>query len=266
MSSFISAKNSSLALALVAGTIGCLAVTAAEPDKNRFAVPVKPVSAKQEKINAESVKAINKIPGIDIQAKDLTPPAQDAPIKGFHPIKRALAPIVQLEKNSVQLQQQIMRLEGPIGALQPAMNSLHNKMDKVDSRLGSMDGHIVTMDEHVSAVGVQMGGVRTDLSKMRTDLSELQAPLHSLLGPLNNVAKPLEEVRTELSDMRALLTAVLFAVIGSTIGIAIGTPLMAILIYKNRHKLFPKMTENDFPVVPTDQLKRPVVAHHPLEE
>jgi len=94
MSSHTTAKRS-LVLALAASTLA-LTVTAAE--KNRFAVPVKPVSAHQEKVNADTARAINKIPGVNIEAKDLTPPAQDPPIKGFHPIKRALQPVVQLEK------------------------------------------------------------------------------------------------------------------------------------------------------------------------
>jgi len=263
MSSHTRAKTT-LCLSLIAGTITCAnAALAAPEDKNQFAVPLKPVSANQQQLNADTAKAINKVPGVHLQGQDLQAPAQDAPITGFHPIKRAIAPIVQLEKNSVQLQQQIMKLDGPISALQPAMNKLHGKLDKVDSRLGEMDGHIVTVDQHVTAVDQQMSGVRSDLSKMRGDLTQLQSPLHSLLGPLNNVARPLEEVRTQLADMRTMLAGVLFAIVASSIGIAIGTPLMAILIFKYRHKLFPNTADRDFPSVP--QSDRPV-AHHPLEK
>ncbi len=243
---------------------------ASAADKNQFAVPVKSVSAAQEQQNEDTAQVINKVPGVHLQGTDLQPPAAEPPIKGFHPIKRAMAPVVQLEKNSVQLQQQIMKLEGPISALQPAMSGLHKKlgtvdsrMEAVDSRLGQMDGHIVTMDQHVIAVGQQMSGVRSDLTKMRTDLGDLQSPLHSLLKPLNNVATPLEEVRGQLADMRTMLAGVLFAIVASTIGIAIGTPLMAILIYKYRRKLFPHTSDHDFPLAADS--KHPV-AHHPLEE
>ena len=89
---------------LILSGMMCLSTSAADntaADKNKFAVPVKEISNKQKIENAKTAKAINKIPGVNLQASDLQPPAQDPPIKGFHPIKRALQPVVNLEKNSV---------------------------------------------------------------------------------------------------------------------------------------------------------------------
>jgi hypothetical protein len=103
------------------------------------------------------------------------------------------------------------------------------------------------MDGHVTSVGHQVSGVMPDLGSMREDLNSLQTPLHALLEPLNNVAVPLEQVRHELADMRALLATVLASIFMATICIAIGTPIAAVLVYKNRHRFFPNIDEKDFP-------------------
>lgn len=223
----------SVALSTVAMTIGAidLGVYAAGP-------------AGSDKQKEETAKNISKVAGVSVTAKELEPPPPEQPIKGFHPIKKALAPIIQLQKNSVQLQQQIMKLEGPISALQPSMNGLHEKMDDVHASMGTMDGHLTTMNDGVRNVGGEMQAVRKDISEMRKDLSGLKPPLHSILKPLNNVASPLEEVRNELNDMRTLLASVLFAIVASTIGIAVGTPVVGYLVYANRRKLFPNLAPN----------------------
>jgi hypothetical protein len=229
--------------------------------QNRNNVPIKPVSRDVQKRNAETAKAVNKIAGVKLQASDLQPPADDLPITGFHPVKKAIAPVVRLEKNSVQLQQQIMKLEGPISALQPAMLGLHSKMDGVDKRMVGMQAVLGKMDSGVSGVSEQMNGVRADIAGVRSDLSgmrkridrlevpirQLQQPLQKLQEPLSSVAAPLNAVHKELLEMKALLASVLFAILVAAVAIAIGTPIATVLIYKNRRKLFPDMRDHDFP-------------------
>lgn len=227
----------------------------ATTETNRHGVPVKDVSAKKDQMNKETAQAVNKIPGVNLKPADLQPPADDPPIKGFHPIKKAMQPVVRLEKNSVMLQQQIMKLEGPIGALQPAMLGLHKKMDGVDKHMGTMQGELTTMANDTMDVSKKMDGVRQDITAMRLQIKglevpirQLQKPLNDLREPLSNVAEPLKQVHKELSDMRTLLASVLGAIVIATICIAVGTPIAAILIYKHRRKLFPSMRDHDFPV------------------
>jgi len=233
----------------------------AKTETNSHSVPVQDVSAKKDEMNKQTAKAVNKVPGVNLKQADLQPPAEDPPIKGFHPIKRLLQPVVRLEKNSVMLEQQIMKLEGPIGSLQPAMLGLDHKMDGVDKRMGTMhgqlntmSGELTTMSTDIKDVSGKMNGVRQDIGGMRTQIKglevpirQLQKPLNDLQEPLSNVAKPLQEVQKELSDMRTLLATVLGAIVIATICIAVGTPVAAVLIFKNRHTLFPNMHDQDFP-------------------
>jgi hypothetical protein len=156
-----------------------------------------------------------------------------APIKGFHPIKRALQPVENLEGLGIKLEQQIMKLEGPIAALQPPMVSLRDKMTVVDASM-------LKMEKQVCGVNGQMGGVRSDLAKMQADIAELKKPILSIQQPLAGIAKPLEEVKRQLN-------LVVLAIFAMAIGIVFGTPLAAIVTYRFRHKLFPQKIASAIP-------------------
>ncbi|MBP6746875.1 hypothetical protein KA344_16675 [bacterium] len=214
---------------------------------NSHAIPLKPISASQKKENTEAAQAINKVPGVHIEGKDLQPPAEDPEIKGFHPIKRLMAPVIRLGKGTVQLQQQIMKLEGPIGALEPSMNSLATKMQNVANRLGTLEKHLVCMDDHVLDVSKQLNGVRQDLGLMEADVEGLNGPLQSVLQPLTNVKGPLHEMNDVLAEMKGMISMALLAIVALTLGIVFGTPLAAIFIYQHRRKIFPYMEEQEFP-------------------
>ena len=60
--------------------------------------------------------------------------------------------------------------------------------------------------------------------------------------------------------IRDRLVTVLAAIVMATICIAIGTPIAAVLVYKNRHRFFPNIDEQDFPgtAVPDEPKKQPV--------
>lgn len=220
-------------------------------DSNKHAIPLKPVSAQEKERNADTAHAINKIPGMNISGKDLQAPAEDPEIKGFHPIKKFLAPVIRLGKSAVQLQQQMMKIEGPIGALQPAMVSLDTKLGNVATRLGELDGTLTDMDCRVVRVNEEMTGIRQDLGLMKSDIRGLKKPLGSVLGPLVDVHGPLNEVRTVLGDMKLMTTIALFGIVGFTLAIVFGTPFAGMYIYARRHKFFPDMKDHDFPKMPT---------------
>jgi hypothetical protein len=192
----------------------------------------------------ETADVVNQVPGVKVKSADLEPPTAP-PIKGFHPIKKLLRPVENLEGMTVKLEQQIMKLEGPIASLQPPMINLQKKMNKVDDHLGLMEGRL-------SGMSSQVNGVREDIANMRKDIQELKTPIQQLRGPIGSVAKPLEAVQNQLS-------LILLAILVAAAAVAIGTPVAAVLMYKNRHKLFPGMSDHDMPkVVQPD--KEPVSA------
>jgi DNA repair exonuclease SbcCD ATPase subunit len=182
----------------------------------------------------ETASVVNQVPGVKVKSADLEPPTAP-PIKGFHPIKKLLRPVENLEGMTVKLEQQIMKLEGPIAALQPPMINLQKKMNKVDDHLGQMEGRLGGMSSQVS-------GVREDIANMRKDIQELKTPIQQLRGPIGTVAKPLEAVQNQLS-------LILLAILVAAAAVAIGTPVAAVMIYRNRHKLFPGMSDREMPKV-----------------
>lgn len=230
--------------------------TATSPKNNR-GVPVRKVSAHTDKMNKQTAKAVNKIPGVNIQASDLQPPAEDPPIKGFHPIKKLLRPVIRLGKSSVQIQQSMMQLEGPIAALHPSMIALDRKMTNVDHQMERMQKQLVAMGgnvDHINAgldkVGNRVDEVRQDISGMTQQVKHLiipikalQTPLHELMEPLRDVTKPMSQVHGQLAELHTMLHWVLVAIIISVVAITIGTPLAAIYVYRNRKKIFPHLRQ-----------------------
>jgi len=166
---------------------------------------------------------------------------QSAPIKGFHPIKRALQPVENLEGMSIKLEQQIMKLEGPIAGLHPPMVALENRMTVVDDSMKKMETQVCSVND-------QMKGVRSDLSKMQSEIAQLKDPIISIQKPVETVAHPLENVKR-------LLDLVLMAIVVAAISIVFGTPFTAVITYKYRNKLFP----------PRENLSRPAETRQPTE-
>jgi archaellum component FlaC len=147
------------------------------------------------------------------------------PIHGWHPIKRALQPIQGLEKNGVQLEQQIMKMEAPIKDLHPPMVNLQDKATSVSANMSKMQNQMGT-------VSGQMSGVRSDLSKMKKDIAEIK-------GPIVAVRKPLEEINGPIEGVKKQLNMVLMAIIFAGFAICLGTPVVAVLMYRYRDSLFP---------------------------
>ncbi len=197
----------------------------------------------KKKQASETANVVNQVPGVNVKKEDLEPPTEP-PIKGFHPIKRLLRPVENLEGMSIKLEQQIMKLEGPIAALQPPMQSLQKQMVTVDGQIGTMHGQLDSMQSQVQ-------GVRSDLAGMKQEIKELKAPIVSLEKPIAGVATPLEDLNTKLNY-------ILGAILVAALAIALGTPLAAIVVYRNRRKLFPGMSDHELPEVVDG--KEPVAA------
>jgi chromosome segregation ATPase len=176
----------------------------------------------QKKAAGDTAQVVNQVPGVKVQKDDLVPPSSP-PIKGFHPIKKLLRPVENLEGMSIKLEQQIMKLEGPIAGLQPPMINLQHKMDGVRGSIGNMHSQLDGMQ-------AQLQGVRSDIAGMRKDIESLKTPIQHLEGPIANVSKPLEELEVRLN-------LILIAILVASVGIAIGTPVAAVWLYKNRQKL-----------------------------
>jgi hypothetical protein len=198
------------------------------------AVPDKapPPPEKKAELTKATASVVNQVPGVKVAPSDLEAP-QSAPIKGFHPIKRLLQPIENLEGSSIKLEQQMVKLEGPIAAMHPPMVGIKNKMSDVNGTMNKMQ-------DQVHGVDAQMKGVRSDLAKMHTEVSNLKGPILAIQRPLADVEGPLARVKRQLNY-------VLIAIILATFGVVFGTPVAAVLVYRYKDKLFPAKVANALP-------------------
>ena len=180
---------------------------------------------KQEKDAARVAATVNQLPGEKVDPKDLLHP----PIKGFHPLKKIFQPLDDLETSANKLDKEATKLEKPMGDLQAPMVDLQKKMVNVDHGVGHMQKKLVSVSDQVT-------GARSDLSEVREEINRVKSPIRALQGPVTGVAKPLEEIQIKLNVL--LLFIVIFMFI-----VSFGTPMVAILIYKNRNKIL-GLTEN----------------------
>jgi len=194
----------------------------------------------------EQAQAINKIPGANVSPEDLKE-SEVHKKGGFpNPLGWMLKPVTRLQEQSVKLEQEIMKLTGPIGSLQPSMLRLDKSMSSVQSQMGSMQGQITDVGSQMGSMQSDIRSMRQDLSQLKTPISDLKKPVMDLREPVLALAKPVEGVESrlvrldrELADLKTLLTLILTSIFAAAAIIAVGTPVAAILVWRNRQKFVP---------------------------
>lgn len=210
---------------------------------------------KTDQFNKSQAEAINRVPGAAVTPDDLSD--KKAKKKGgftLNPVTWLFKPVLQLQQQSVRLEQQIMKLTGPIAALQPGMLSLEKRivgmqgqMQHVEERMGTVDQRIGKVQEQMSSMQSDISAMRQQVGEMKKPISDLRAPIVALHDPLLNIAKPvsgvelrLENLDKQLNDLKTLISLVLTAIFIAAGAIAVGTPVAAILVWRNRAKFLPK--------------------------
>ncbi len=193
--------------------------------------------AKVDQYNADQAQAINKIPGENVSAADL----QQAKKKhlDLNPVDWVFAPVIKMEKQSVILQQDIMKLVGPIASLQPGMLGLEKRINSVQDQMGTVDGKLGHVQQQMTGLQSDVKAMRNELSQIRRPVSELKQPILDIKDPITKMSKHLAGLDQELRDLKILLGFILTSIFVAAAVIAMGTPLAAILIWRNRAKLLP---------------------------
>jgi hypothetical protein len=212
-----------------------------------------------DKYAEEQAEQINKIPGAHVQASDLKE-SEVHKKGGFpNPLGWMLKPVTRLQEQSVRLQQEIMKLTGPIGTLQPAMLRLDKSMSSVQNQMSGMQGKIDNVNSSMSGMRGDIRGMQGDIRSMREDIAKLQVPVAELKKPVMDLrdpvislAKPvhgvegrLDRLENQLSQLRQLLALILTAIFFAAGLVAFGTPIAAIMIWRNRNKIVPTSKPED---------------------
>lgn len=196
---------------------------------------------KSDQFASDQAKAINHIPGANVKAEDLKEATVVKKAKpGFNPLGWLFRPITRLQEQSLRLEQQMMKLTGPIAALQPGMLRLEKRIVSVEGQTHRVQNQMALMQTDISAM-------RSELTELKKPIMELRAPIEALRDPLTKIEKPVTGVNKDLDEVKTLLSLVLTSIYIAAAVIAFGTPLAAILVWRNKHKILKpaKPDEND---------------------
>lgn len=189
------------------------------------------------KYNEQQAAAVNRIPGVEVQPEDLKQKKKE----GFslNPIKWIFGPVIRLQEQSVTLEQQIMKLTGPIAALQPGMLKLENRMNSMQQQLTHVEKTTGSVEGELQSIRKDIASMHRTLSEIKKPVTDIKGPIMSLRQPIMNIAKPITGVDKDLTEVKTLLSLILTAIFITALLISIGTPVAAILVWRNRHKLLP---------------------------
>lgn len=185
---------------------------------------------KSDQFAEDQAQAINRIPGANVKADDLKETKVKKKGLNLNPFSWLFRPITRLQEQSIRLEQQIMKLTGPIAALQPGMLRLEKRIVSVEGQTGEVQNQMALMQKDISAM-------RSELGEIKKPIMELKEPIVALNEPIKRIEKPITSVHKDLAELKTLLGLVLTSIYLAAIAIAIGTPLAAIIIWRNKHKL-----------------------------
>ncbi len=152
----------------------------------------------------------------------------NAPVKGWHPIKRLLRPVWKLRGNAIAIEKKLEAIEVPVTKLQPSLISIDSKiadvngnMTEMQDKLSGLNGNIPALNNniavfqaHIDALGHDVrnvSGVKKELRdvvQMRQEIRQLDAqiaglkqPLQKINKPVNSISAPLVSMNTELNGL-----------------------------------------------------------------
>lgn len=239
-----------LRMLIIIGATWCATTATYGADKTALAkdavadTPVTTTSVTIPVAEPTSPKPSGNRKGADVVRPGETKPTEqqikdwNAPIKGFHPIKRMMRPLWKLRQEARSLEGNIMDLQKPMSGLQPAFASMESRMGGVQDELKSMgkelsgvNGNLHRLsgdlthlkelsptlvrvsDELQSLSGIthdlkELKGVRSDIRTATGHMQRLQDPLADLKGPLTSVTKPLATVQDQLTTVNGKVVRV----------------------------------------------------------
>ncbi len=215
-------------------------------------------AAHSDQLVKQQVEAINKVPNVQVKTEDMKQePLEKGP--GLNPVAWIFRPLTKLQAQSVRLEQQIMKLTGPIAALQPGILGLEGRITEVRTEMGQVKERMVSVQGDMGKVQGQLSDMQSNIRDMRQQMHTLEGPMRDLKSPITKLQGPLLELQRpvssigtrlnnleeQLSQLRTLIALVLSSIYVAAALIAVGTPLAAILVWRNRRKLLPEDRNNE---------------------
>lgn len=174
---------------------------------------------------------------------------------------------VQTEMHEVR--KRMHRISGRLDQTVEHITGVDSNLTKVSSQMGSVQSSLSGTYSVLKRMGPDLKNVRLDIGKIRDPIAKMQRPLEAIASPIQNLDrevtlvgremkqlivpltlmekpvtsldKQLTGLHSEISDLRNLLALVLTSIFVAAGITVIGTPIAAILVWRNKNKFLPKV-------------------------
>lgn len=247
-----SLKNVAIATAmwLSISPVALAADTASAPAKSTEASRVEKSethkrgqkTAQDEQLKEVKSDAVSEVDGVNL---DVDEEKKGFTIGDLNPLKWIFKPVTDTQKEVRRLGKRITHIETPITDLQKPMVGLRQDMVNVHGQMGEIHQDISGVQQQTSNVDKTLGKVEHNLNRIYEPVVKLKEPVEAMAGPVNNVRGNLQTLKSDMKGLKEVVgvtsTAILIAVIGAGLLVVIGTPIAALLVWRNRSKILKMM-------------------------
>ena len=144
------------------------------------------------------------------------------------------------------METEIKQLQGNISAMQHFINGTYVELQKmhpditlVRTDMGKIREPIMKIQGPLTEMAQPIGRIDKRLGHVQTQLDNISEPLHQIESPITGIGGELAGLHAEIKSLRDLLSMILTAILISAGLTIVGTPIVAILVWRNKHKLLP---------------------------
>lgn len=237
-----------------------------EPSKNGFSLnPVNWVFAPVIKLQEQTVR-------LQQQMIKLTGPIaalQPAMLTLQERVESMSLQLTDVQTEMHEVRKRMHRISGRLDQTVEHITGVDSNLTKVSGQMGSVQSSLSGTYSVLRKMGPDLKNVRLDIGKIRDPIAKMQRPLEAIASPIQNldrevtlVGREMKQLRvpltlmekpvtsldkqltglhSEISELRSLLALVLTSIFVAAGLSAVGTPIAAILVWRNKNKFLPKL-------------------------
>lgn len=190
----------------------------------------------------------------------------------------------EVKTNIKEIGTAITPMKSQLGNVHNTISSLHGSLKDMRTELKQTRGNITNVNANINSIRTALSDIRLEIKKVRSDINDVKAPIAQLkkpitalqepiaqlkgpvtelLGPISELKSPLLRIEkpmtavdarlasldVQLTDLRKLIGMILTSIFVAAAVIAIGTPIAAVIIFRNQRKILKKPSEPSPPKI-----------------
>jgi uncharacterized coiled-coil DUF342 family protein len=155
------------------------------------------------------------------------------------PLHSVEARMSSVESSIVGTYKTLGGMRTDISEVRKDIGMIKNPIMRIQQPLESIAEPVKNLDQQLTGVHTELVDVHTELGGVHSELGAVRKPLTNIERPISDLEREVRGLHKEIADLRYLLGLVLTAIFLSAVLTAIGTPIAAILIWRNRRNILP---------------------------